>query len=396
MDLALAADWLNLLSRWFHMTVGITWIGTSFYFMSLDYQLKAKAPGAAGPDGSAWEVHGGGFYQVGKYLVAPADLPPDLIWHRWAAYLTWTSGFVLLVVQYYWNARGFLIDPTVAALQPWQAIGLSLGAIVGGWLVYDALCRSPLAERPALLSVVVFLLIVAAAWGFTHVFSGRGAFIHVGVFIGTIMAANVFLVIIPNQKIVVADLIAGRKPDPKYGKIGKTRSTHNNYLTLPVLLMMVSNHYPMLYGHPASWLIVALVVVCGALVQHTINRHEAGDPWQRYGWAVPVAAIALVAMVFVTAERPRLDLGSAGTVTELQALDIAARHCAACHARQPRHPGFTEAPKGVTLETAADLRRFSGAIVQQSVQSKAMPLGNETGMTDAERAALGAFLAGAR
>ncbi|QCI68375.1 urate hydroxylase PuuD [Phreatobacter stygius] len=396
MDFALAADWLNLLSRWFHMTVGITWIGTSFYFMSLDYQLKAKPAGAPGPDGTAWEVHGGGFYHVDKYLVAPANLPPDLIWHRWAAYLTWVSGFILLAVQYYWNARGFLIDPAVAALEPWQAIGLSLASIVAGWLVYDTLCRSGVANYPTLLSVIVFVLIVGAAWAFSQVFSGRGAFIHVGVFIGTIMAANVFLVIIPNQKIVVGDLIAGRRPDPKYGKIGKTRSTHNNYLTLPVLLMMVSNHYPMLYGHPASWLVVAFIVVCGALVQHTINRHEAGDPWASYGWAVPVAAIALICMIFVTAQRPQLDLAAAGKVSEARALDITIRHCAACHARQPKHAGFTEAPKGVTLETSADLRRFSGAIVQQTVQSKAMPLGNETGMTDPERAELGAFLASAR
>jgi uncharacterized membrane protein len=394
MDFALAADWINLLSRWFHITVGITWIGTSFYFMSLDYQLRPKpadAPG--GPGGTAWEVHGGGFYYVDKYLVAPPNLPPDLIWHRWAAYLTWVSGFALLVAQYYFNARGFLIDPTVARIEPWQAIAISIGGIVAGWIVYDQLCKSPLAGYPALLSTIVFLMIIGAAWAFSQVFSGRGAFIHVGVFVGTIMAANVFMVIIPNQKIVVGDLIAGRKPDPKYGKIGKTRSTHNNYLTLPVLLMMVSNHYPMLYGHPHSWLVVALVVVIGALVQHTINRHEAGDAWQSYGWAVPVSAIALVVAIFVTAQRPKLDLAAAGQVTEARALELAATHCANCHARRPKHEGFTEAPKGVALETAADLRRYAQQIVQQAVQSNAMPLGNESGMTDRQRAELGAYLA---
>lgn len=396
MDFALAADWFNLLSRWFHITAGITWIGTSFYFMSLDFSLKPKPPGAAGADGSAWEVHGGGFYHVQKYLVAPDNLPPDLMWHKWAAYLTWMSGFALLVAQYYLNARSFLIDPAVAAIEPWQAIALSLGSIVVGWLAYDALCRSPLAERPALLAVVVFAMIVGAAYGFSQVFSGRGAFIHVGVFVGTIMAANVFLVIIPNQRIVVADLIAGRRPDPKYGKIGKTRSTHNNYLTLPVLLMMVSNHYPMLTGHPHAWLIVAFILVTGALVQHTLNRHEAGDPWKSYGWAVPVAAFALVCTIFVTAQRPTLDLAGAGEVSEARALAIAAAHCSACHARRPRHEGFTEPPKSVALETAADLRRHAAAIVQQAVQAKAMPLGNETGMTDAERAALGAYLGALR
>jgi uncharacterized membrane protein len=396
MDLALAADWFNLLSRWFHITVGITWIGTSFYFMSLDYSLKGKRPGEAGPDGVAWEVHGGGFYHVQKYLVAPDNLPPDLLWHKWAAYLTWVSGFALLVAQYYLNARSFLIDPTVADIQPWQAIALSLGSIVAGWCAYDALCKSPLAERTALLAVVVFAMVVGAAWGFGQVFSGRGAFIHVGVFVGTIMAANVFLVIIPNQRIVVADLIAGRRPDPKYGKIGKTRSTHNNYLTLPVLLMMVSNHYPMLTSHPHGWLIVAFILVTGALVQHTLNRHEAGDEWQSYGWAVPVAAFALVCTIFVTSQRPKLDTAAAGQVSEARALELSAKHCATCHARRPSHASFTEPPKGVALETATDLRRHAVAVAQQAIQSKAMPLGNETRMTDPERAELGAYLAALR
>ncbi|WP_439574894.1 urate hydroxylase PuuD [Phreatobacter sp.] len=393
MDFALAADWLNLLSRWFHVTVGITWIGTSFYFMALDYSLKPRAEGASGPDGTAWEVHGGGFYRVEKYLVAPDNLPPDLMWHRWAAYLTWMSGFVLLAAQYYLNARSFLIDPAVADLRPWQAIALSLASIVGGWLAYDRLCRSPLAERPALLAGIVFAMVVAAAWAFSQVFSGRGAFIHVGVLVGTIMAANVFMVIIPNQRIVVADLIAGRRPDPKFGKIGKTRSTHNNYLTLPVVLMMVSNHYPMLYAHPHAWLVVAFILVIGALVQHSINRHDAGDPWQRYGWAVPLAAFALVCAIFVTAQRPTVDVGSVGRVADARALDIANRHCLSCHARRPANESFTEPPKGVILETVSDLRRFSAGIMQQTVQSRAMPLGNQSGMTDGERAELGAFLA---
>lgn len=396
MDIALATDWFNLLSRWFHITAGITWIGTSFYFMSLDFSLKQKAPGAAGADGVAWEVHGGGFYHVQKYLVAPDNLPPDLLWHKWAAYLTWVSGFILLVAQYYLNARGFLIDPAVADITPGQAIAISLASIVIGWLLYDALCRSPLANHTSTLALVVFLMVVGAAWAFSQVFSGRGAFIHVGVFVGTIMAANVFLVIIPNQRIVVGDLIAGRKPDPKYGKIGKTRSTHNNYLTLPVLLMMVSNHYPMLYAHPHSWLVVAFIVITGALVQHTLNRHEAHDPWKSYGWAVPVAALSLLIAVFITSQRPKLDLAGAGQVSEAQALQITTVHCATCHARRPTQEGFAEAPKNVMLETTADLRRHRTAVIQQAVQSRAMPLGNQTAMTDQDRAALGAYLSGLR
>ena len=303
---------------------------------------------------------------------------------------------MLLVAQYYLNARGFLIDPAVADISPAQAIGLSLASIVVGWLVYDTLCKSPLANHPPVLALIVFLMVVGAAWAFSQVFSGRGAFIHVGVFVGTIMAANVFLVIIPNQRIVVADLIAGRKPDPKYGKIGKTRSTHNNYLTLPVLLMMVSNHYPMLYAHPHSWLVVAFILVTGALVQHTLNRHEAHDPWQSYGWAVPVAAVSLLLAIFVTSQRPQLNLAGAGQVTEAQALQIVSTHCVACHARRPTHESFKEPPKNVVLETAADLKRFAAGVAQQSVQSKAMPLGNATNMTDQDRAALGAYLANIR
>lgn len=396
MDAALAADWINLLARWFHITVGITWIGTSFYFMELDYKLRnhGRLPDRA--TGEAWEVHGGGFYHVVKYGTAPATLPPDLIWHRWAAYLTWVSGFVLLASQYYWNARGFLIDPNVMRLEPWAAIAISLGSVLIGWIVYDQLCKSPLAERPAVLSLVVFVFIVGTAWAYTQVFSGRGAFIHVGVFIGTIMAANVFAVIIPNQKVVVADLMAGRTPDPKYGKIGKTRSTHNNYLTLPVLLMMVSGHYPMLYGFANAWLVVALILIVGALVRHFINRHDAGDEFKGYGWALPVAAIALVAAIAVTATRPKLDLAAAGTVSEARALEIVATHCAMCHAVRPRHEGFTEAPKGIALETGADLRRHAASVHAQTVASNAMPLGNETEMTDRERAELGAFLATVR
>jgi uncharacterized membrane protein len=396
MDAALLADWLNLLARWFHITVGITWIGTSFYFMELDYSLRNRGNLPPRANGDVWEVHGGGFYHVVKYPTAPEVLPPDLIWHRYAAYLTWVSGFVLLATQYYWNARGFLIDPNVMPLAPWQAVAISLLSVVAGWVIYDALCKSPLAEKPAVLSGVVFVLIVGAAYAFTNIFSGRGAFVHVGVFIGTIMAANVFAVIIPNQKVVVADLMAGRAPDPKYGKIGKTRSTHNNYLTLPVLLMMVSGHYPMLYGHPLSWLVVALILVVGALVRHFINRHDAGDEWKSYGWSIPVAAVALLAAIIVTAERPKLDLSAVGPVSETRVLAITATHCVSCHAARPTHPGISEAPKGVALETIADLRRHAQLVTQHAVTTNAMPLGNETNMTDKERAELGAFLAAAR
>lgn len=385
------ADWLNLLLRWAHLIVGIGWIGTSFYFIALDLGLRKEKGAPAGVYGAQWQVHGGGFYHVEKFTVAPPHLPEHLVWFRWEAYLTWVTGFGLLVVQYYWNARAYLIDPTVLDIAPATAIAISIATLAGGWLIYDQICRSPIGQRPVLLSVVVFVLIVASSWGLTHVFSGRGAFIHVGSLVGTIMAANVFLVIIPNQKKMVAQLIAGEEPDPRYGAIGKQRSVHNNYLTLPVLLMMVSNHYPMLYSHPHSWLIVALIIVIGGLVRHFINRHDTGDDFNAYSWAAPLAAIALVSAITVTA--PRSPTSSI-EVTDSDILDIVRQHCTVCHARRPKHPAFAEAPKDMRIETLSDLRQYGRLVRAQAVQSNSMPLGNETRMTVEEREKLGAWLAG--
>lgn len=385
------ADWLNLLLRWAHLIVGIGWIGTSFYFIALDLGLRKEKGAPAGVYGAQWQVHGGGFYHVEKFTVAPPQLPEHLVWFRWEAYLTWVTGFGLLVVQYYWNARAYLIDPTVLDIAPDTAIAISIATLAGGWLIYDQICRSPIGQRPVLLSVVVFVLIVASSWGLTHVFSGRGAFIHVGSLVGTIMAANVFLVIIPNQKKMVAQLIAGEEPDPRYGAIGKQRSVHNNYLTLPVLLMMVSNHYPMLYSHPHSWLIVALIIVIGGLLRHFINRHDAGDDFNAYSWAAPLAAIALASAITVTA--PRSPTSSI-EVTDSDILDIVRQHCTVCHARRPKHPAFAEAPKDMRIETLSDLRQYGRLVRAQAVQSNSMPLGNETRMTVEEREKLGAWLAG--
>jgi uncharacterized membrane protein len=299
----------------------------------------------------------------------------------------------LLIVQYYWNARAYLIDPAVMDISPAVAIAISVATLVIGWLLYDLICRSPVGERPVLLSAVVFVLIVAASYGLSQVFSGRGAFIHVGSLVGTIMAANVFLVIIPNQKKMVAQLIAGEEPDPKYGAIGKQRSVHNNYLTLPVLLMMVSNHYPMLYSHPYSWLVVALIIVVGGLVRHLINRHDAGEDFNTYSWAAPVAAIALASAITVTAPR---SATSSIQVADAEVLEIVQHHCAVCHARRPKHPGFVEAPKDMRLETIRDIRQYARLIRVQAVQSNAMPLGNETRMSIEERQKLGAWLGAQR
>ena len=383
------ADWINLILRWAHMVVGIGWIGTSFYFIALDYGLRKESGASPGVQGAAWQVHSGGFYHVEKFTVAPPQLPEHLVWFRWEAYLTWVTGFGLLVIQYYWNARAYLIDPTVLEISPATAVLISVLSLVAGWFAYDLLCRSPISEKPAALAYAVFVLIVAAAYGFTQVFSGRGAFIHVGSLVGTIMAANVFLVIIPNQKKMVAQLIAGEAPDARLGAIGKQRSVHNNYLTLPVLLMMVSQHYPMLYGHAYSWLVVALILLVGGLVRHLINRAEAGDDFNAYSWAAPVALFALICAMSATAPK---QATATLQVADDEAMRIVAHHCASCHARKPTHPGFAEAPKHIRLETVADLRQYARLVVAQAVQTNAMPLGNETRMSAEEREKLGAWL----
>ncbi len=387
-----ALDWINLALRWFHLIVGIAWIGASFHFIWLDFSLRQREKMNPGVSGTSWLVHGGGFYHVEKYGVAPAQLPPDLHWFKWEAYLTFISGFLLLAVQYYWNASAFLVDPAVMNISGPEAVLISILTLAGGWFAYDALCRSRIGDNTAALAVCVFALIVGAGYLFTHVFSGRGAFIHVGAMVGTIMAANVFAVIIPNQKVVTADLLAGRTPDAKYGKMGKQRSLHNNYLTLPVLLFMVSNHYPFLYSHPQSWLVVAFIVLAGGAIRHFLNRTEAGDRPMSVAWTVPVAAVALVAAIVFTAPRRG---GDGAAVPEAEAVRIVQTHCVACHAAKPTHEAFrgNPPPKNVVLETIADLRRNAPGVMAQSVQGKAMPLGNESGMTDAERAALGAFLA---
>jgi uncharacterized membrane protein len=299
------ADWLNLLIRWGHMIAGIGWIGTSFYFIALDLSLKKREIMKEGVLGTAWEVHGGGFYHVEKFSVAPKALPEDLVWFKWEAYLTWISGFLLLVVQFYFDADAWMIDPVVMDLEAWQAIAISVASLAIGWFVYDAICRSPIGERTTLLAVVGFIWILAAAYFYTRVFSGRTAMIHVGAFIGTLMAVNVFAVIIPNQRKITEALLAGQSPDPKFGANGKQRSVHNTYLTLPVLVTMVSGHYPMLSAHPQAWLIVAFIIVGGACLRHAIVSHEVGEAFSGYAWTLPVILIALFAAIWMTSPQRR-------------------------------------------------------------------------------------------
>lgn len=385
------AEWLNVLLRWAHLVAGIAWIGTSFYFVALDFSLRRRDGLPEGVAGEAWEVHGGGFYLVRKYLVAPRELPADLIWFKWEAYLTWVTGFLLLVALYYLDAASYLIDPSVRELTEMQAIGISLAGLAVSWFAYDALCRSGLGRHTGLLALAVLVLIMALSGFYSQVFSGRGALIHVGASVGTMMAANVFAVIIPNQRKITAALLAGEAPDPRLGAVGKQRSLHNTYLTLPVLLMMVSNHYPVLTGAQNLWALVGLVMVGGAMLRHFLVRYEVGDDIGVIAWTLPVIGGALAGALYLT-EPPRAPL-YAGEVSDAEALSIAVSRCASCHAARPLDPTTRDAPKGVMLETIDDLRRFAPRVAVQSVHSKAMPLGNKTGMTDDERAKLGAWIA---
>ena len=392
--IAFVADWLNLLLRWAHLVAGIAWIGTSFYFIALDLSLRRARDAPEGVAGAAWEVHGGGFYRVEKYAVAPPSLPEHLTWFRWEAYLTWMTGFALLVVQFHLDAEAWLIDPAVMPLDAWQAVAVSVASLAAGWLAYDAVCRSRAGANAGVLAVVVFALVVFAAWGYTRVFSARAALIHAGALIGTLMAFNVFAVIIPNQKKAVAALLAGEAPDPRLGAVARQRSVHNTYLTLPVLLLMVSGHYPMLTGHPHAWLLVALIIVGGGCARHFLVHHEVGTPFASIVWTLPVMAVALAVAVWLTAPASR-DSGAAQAppASDVEVLGIVDTHCASCHARQPAHPAFRDAPKNVVLETVDDLRRYASLIDLHTVRTRTMPLGDETGMTDAERARLGAWLA---
>jgi len=372
------------------MIAGIAWLGTSFYFVALDFSLRKNEALPRGVSGEAWEVHGGGFYRVRKYLSAPETLPRDLIWFKWEAYLTWITGFALLVVLYYLQAESYLIDPNIMALPPLQAVGISIASLVSGWIVYTALCRSPLGRNTFWLALCLFALIMAYSYFYAHVFSGRGAFIHIGALIGTMMAANVFMVIIPNQRKIAAALVRGEIPDPWLGATGKQRSLHNTYLTLPVLAMMVSNHFAAITDNGNAWLLAGLIVVSGALARHFLVRTEVGDSQSDIAWALPLIGTALAAALLMT--QPERVVLFEGEVTDADAVGIMQSRCAACHAGRPSDRTVKAAPKGIELETLEQLKRYAAQVETQAVRNKAMPLGNKTGMTDEERAKLGAWI----
>lgn len=396
-DTVILWEWLAFAVRWTHVITAIAWIGSSFYFIALDLGLQ-KAPGMPkGAHGEEWQVHGGGFYHVQKYLVAPERMPEHLTWFKWESYSTWLSGAALLMVTYWAGANLFLIDPAKADLAIWQAILVSGGSLAIGWLIYDGLCKSPLGQRPTVLMLLLFAALVVMGWGYDQVFTGRAALLHLGAFTATIMTANVFLIIMPNQRIVVADLKAGRAPDPKYGKIAKLRSTHNNYLTLPVIFLMLSNHYPLAFASEYNWLIAALIFLMGVTIRHFFNTMHARKGYQWWTWAV--TTMLFVAIMWLSAlglNQESYDEAMARPMTateerfaQAEGFDDVAQtvmgRCSMCHAREPVWEGIHHAPRGLFLETPADIARAAQQVYVQAGLTDAMPPANITGMEDDER-----------
>jgi uncharacterized membrane protein len=401
-------EWGSMLLRWLHVTTAIAWIGSSFMFMHLDASLRKQKGMQPGVYGVSWQVHGGGFYEMSKYTLAPPVLPDHLVWHKWQSYWTWISGFSLLCWVYYGQSTFFLIDPAVMPLAPWQAAIAGIAALALGWIVYDLLCRSPIARSDSLLALVGFGYVVATSYVFTLIFSGRGALIHTGALMATMMTANVFFIIMPNQRKSIAKLIAGETPDPKWGREAKQRSTHNNYITLPVLFMMLSNHYPVTYANrsviPAM---VTLIIIAGALIRYFYNMWHADHaraPW----WAWFVAAVAVWAAFWVCmAASPgmRAVLGLAPEAAPVRAASVTApkapadvvqvvsTRCGMCHTPEPVFEGIGEAPKGVLLDTPEHIAAFAPAIRTQAVMTQAMPPNNITEMTLDERKVLARWLA---
>lgn len=380
---AYIVEWLQLLVRWAHFITGIAWIGSSFYFIWLDNHLEAPRQASddeKGVGGELWSVHGGGFYHAQKYRVAPSVLPETLHWFKWEAYTTWLTGMFLLILVYWYSAQVYLIDPTIAELSPLYAVGIAIAFIVGGWIAYDLLCKTKLGDNAKSFAVVLFILVAALAWGLCQLFSGRGAYIHFGVVLGTVMVANVFFVIIPGQKRMVAAAQQGEAPDPQDGIRAKQRSVHNTYFTLPVLFVMTSNHYAMTYSHEYNWAILIAISLAGALIRiYFVARHK--------GRASPVPIIIAVLLLAAVAASitPRANASSGVPAAFDDVRTIVHHRCTTCHSAQPTHPAFPAAPGGVVLDTDVQIVAEAQRIHQQTVVTRVMPIGNLTGISEAER-----------
>ena len=424
-------EWLNLGIRWIHMITGIAWIGASFYFVWLENNLNRSNP-REGLSGDLWAIHGGGIYHLEKYKLAPPKMPENLHWFKWEAYFTWLSGVALMLVVYYLNPSLYLVKPGVD-LAPEMAIAIGFGSMVAGYVAYHFLCDSPLGKRPALLGAVLFVLIIAAAYGFSQIFSGRAAYIHVGAIIGTIMVGNVFFTIMPAQRALVKAIEDNTTPDPTLPAKGLLRSRHNNYFTLPVLFIMISNHFPSTYGSQYNWLILAGIAVLAVLVRHYFNtRHDS----HKFAWTLPVAAVGMISLAYVTGPAPMStapDVAKTPAKIEYQPLPETAlgggakpaeaapaapaepaaapaqasnagpgfdkvhtviqERCAVCHSAKPTSPLFSTAPAGFMLDTPEQMKAQAAKIHAQTVATQIMPLGNITQMTQDERDLIGSWIA---
>jgi uncharacterized membrane protein len=399
-DFGVFWEWLSFAARWLHVTTAIAWIGSSFYFVALDLGLRRTENLPKLAHGEEWQVHGGGFYHITKYLVAPDFLPEHLVWFKWEAYFTWLSGFIMLAIVYYVGADLYLIDRHVLDVPNWAGILISLASIVFGWLVYDALCKSPIGKSTTGLMVALFAVLVAMAWAYTKVFTGRAAMLHMGAFTATIMAANVAMIIIPNQKIVVADLKAGQVPDAKYGKIAKQRSLHNNYLTLPVIFFMLSGHYPLAFATEYNWLIASLIFLEGVVIRHFFNTRHAHKGNPTWTWLAAVVIFLLIAWL---SQAPKIGQNTSDQLVSraaepylaaphfAQVKDVIMGRCSMCHTGQPNWPGVMEAPRDVHLDTDVAIAGHGKDIAMQAGFSHAMPPGNVSEITDIERALIVAW-----
>ncbi|MDH3273444.1 MAG: urate hydroxylase PuuD [Gammaproteobacteria bacterium] len=380
-------DWLNLLARWVHFITGVAWIGSSFYFVWLDNHLEAPALPAddeKGVGGELWSVHGGGFYHAQKYRVAPQVVPGTLHWFKWEAYSTWLSGMFLLVVVYWYGAQVYLIDPAVAELSPLLAVGLAAAFIVGGWIIYDLLCKSRLSSNEQLFAGVLLALVSLLAWGLCQLFGGRGAYIHFGVVLGTIMVANVFFVIIPGQRRMVDAAGRGETPDQVDGIRAKQRSVHNTYFTLPVLFVMTSNHFAMTFNHEYNWVILIAIALVGALIRiYFVARHKGRASLL----PLIIATVVLMGVAAMLAPRAAGQSGAVVTFDDVRA--VVQNRCMPCHSETPTHPAFPAAPSGVVLDTDAQIVTEALRIHQQTVLNRSMPIGNLTGISEEERNIIG-------
>ena len=402
-DLAILWDWIAFVVRWLHVITAMAWIGASFFFIALDLGLKKALGMPDGVSGEEWQVHGGGFYHIQKYMVAPNNMPQHLIWHKWQSYFTWLSGAALLMIVYWAGGELFLLDPTKADLTLFQGILISGGSLTIGWICYDFMCKSKLGERPTLLMLLLFVILIAMSWGYNEIFTGRAALLHLGAFTATIMTANVFFIIMPNQRIVVKDLKEGRTPDAKYGKIAKLRSNHNNYLTLPVIFLMLSNHYPLSFGTEYSWIIASLVFLTGVTIRHYFNTMHATGKGPHWTWGVTIMLMLIIAWLSTAGPTETVEEAELRPLTAVEqqyvsadgfeaAYDTVLGNCSMCHAREPFWNNMQWAPKGVYLETQADVARYADQIYLHAGLSRAMPPPNAIQMSDEARATIVAWI----